>query len=144
MLLEILWSLERLATEVAFVRLKRHMNAHVRGDVVALHGGCATSSPLTGEVEIVRRLATNMALADMVLEEMSAFVLDITHGHVDCLIDAYVESFRRLAAFATAGPLASEKVVEWILQILRRLCSDVGHNILLVVRRCLRHALHFF
>lgn len=67
MLLQILWALESLAAELALVRLERNVDAHVRGDVVALHGGGATRSPLAGEVEIVGGLASNMAFADMLL-----------------------------------------------------------------------------
>lgn len=70
-LLEILRALERLAAEVAFVRLERDVNADVRGDVVALHGGRAARAPLTGEVEVVRALAPDMAFADVVLYSAS-------------------------------------------------------------------------
>lgn len=41
MLLEILRALERLAAELALVRLERDMDADVRSDVVALDGGGA-------------------------------------------------------------------------------------------------------
>lgn len=41
-LLQILWSLESLSTEVALVWLEWDMYADVRGDVITLHGGCAT------------------------------------------------------------------------------------------------------
>lgn len=66
-LLEVLWALEGLTAEVAFVRLQRDVDADVRGDVVALHGGGAAGAPLAGEVEVVGAFATDMALADMVL-----------------------------------------------------------------------------
>jgi hypothetical protein len=71
-LLEILWALECFATEVALVRLQGHMNANVRGDVVTLDGGGATCAPLTGEVEVVGALATDMTLADVVLDVLLA------------------------------------------------------------------------
>lgn len=71
-LLEILWALECFATEVALVRLQRHMNANVRGDVIALDGGGATCAPLTGEVEVVGALAADVAFADVVLEVLLA------------------------------------------------------------------------
>lgn len=45
-LLEILRTLERLSTEVAFVRLERDVDADVRGDVVTFDGGSATITPL--------------------------------------------------------------------------------------------------
>lgn len=73
-LLEILRTLERLATEVAFVRLERDMNADVRGDVVSLDGGGAASTPLASQVEVVGALAADMALADVVLCRRSAKV----------------------------------------------------------------------
>ena len=67
MFLEILWTLESLAAEVAFVRLQRDVNTDVRRDVVALDSRCATRAPLAGEVEVVSALAADMALANMVL-----------------------------------------------------------------------------
>jgi len=70
MLLQVLWPLESLSAEVAFVRLERHMDSHVRGDVIALHGGCAACAPRACEVQVVSRLATDMALTDMVLDRV--------------------------------------------------------------------------
>jgi len=67
MLFEILRAFEGLAAKVALVWLQGDMYAHVRGDVVALDRGCLASAPLTGEVEVVGRLATDMAFAYMVL-----------------------------------------------------------------------------
>lgn len=67
-LLQILRPFESLATEIALVRLQRHMHADVRGDVVSLDCRCATVSPLAGEVQVVGRLATNMSLADVFLQ----------------------------------------------------------------------------
>lgn len=72
MLLEILRALECFATEVALVRLQGHMNANVRGDVITLDGGGATCAPLTGQVEVVGALATDVALADVVLDVLLA------------------------------------------------------------------------
>jgi hypothetical protein len=71
MLLEILGALERLAAEVALVRLEGHMDADVRGNVVALDGGGAALVPLAGEVQVVGALAANVLLADVFLAEMS-------------------------------------------------------------------------
>lgn len=68
MLLQILRALERLATEVALVRLKRDVDADVGGDVIALDGRCAACSPLAGQVEIVSALAPDMAFAHVVLQ----------------------------------------------------------------------------
>lgn len=68
MLLEILRALERLATELALVGLQRHVDAYVRGDVVALDGGGAALAPCAGEVEVVGRLAANVSLANVLLD----------------------------------------------------------------------------
>ncbi len=43
------------------------MDTDVRGDVVAFHDGDTAATPRTGEVEVVSTLASDMALADMVL-----------------------------------------------------------------------------
>lgn len=67
MFLEILRALESLAAEFALVRLERNVDSNVRGDVVALDCGGSALTPLTGQVEIISRLATNMAFADMFL-----------------------------------------------------------------------------
>jgi hypothetical protein len=68
MFLQILWTLESLATEITLVWLQGHMNTDVRGDVVTLDRGGSASVPTTGEVEVVGALATNMSLTDMILE----------------------------------------------------------------------------
>jgi hypothetical protein len=46
------------------------MDSDVRGDVVALDRGGAALAPGAGQVQVVRRLAANMALADMFLRTM--------------------------------------------------------------------------
>lgn len=75
-LLEILGPLERLAAEVALVRLEGHMDADVRGDVVALDRGGAALVPLAGEVQVVGALAANMLLADVLLgDELATFFI---------------------------------------------------------------------
>ena len=66
-LLEILRSLESFAAEVAFVRLQRNVDADVRSDVIALDSGGAAVAPLASEIQIVCALATDMALADVIL-----------------------------------------------------------------------------
>jgi hypothetical protein len=67
MLLEILRSLEGLATEVTLMWLQRNMDSHVGSDVVSLHCGSSASTPLAGEIEVVGRLATDMALTYVIL-----------------------------------------------------------------------------
>lgn len=67
MLLQILWALERLATEITLVRLEWHMDTDMGSDVVALDGGRSACAPLAGEVEVVGTFAPDMAFADVVL-----------------------------------------------------------------------------
>ena len=93
MLLEILRALECLATEVALMRLEWDMDADVRGDVVAFYRGCATGTPLAGEVEVVGALAPDMALADVVLEVCVSCAFDVTAA---CLLLYILHSHRGL------------------------------------------------
>lgn len=67
MLLQVLGALEGFATEVAFVRLQRHMHANVRSDMIALDSSRAARAPLAGKVEVVGALATDMSFAYVVL-----------------------------------------------------------------------------
>lgn len=67
MFLEILRTLEGLATELALVRLQGDMDSDVGSNVVTLDRGGAALTPRAGEVEVVCRLATNMTLADVFL-----------------------------------------------------------------------------
>jgi hypothetical protein len=71
MFLEILRTLESFAAEFALVRLERDVNADVGGDMVALDGRRPALAPLTGQVEVVGRLATDVTLADMFLMTVS-------------------------------------------------------------------------
>ena len=68
MLLQVLRTLEGLPTEVTFVRLQRHMDADMGGDVVALNGGGVAVSPLTRQVEVIGTLAAYVTLADVFLD----------------------------------------------------------------------------
>jgi hypothetical protein len=43
------------------------MDSNVRSDVIALYSGGVALAPLAGQVEVVSRLASDMALADMFL-----------------------------------------------------------------------------
>lgn len=67
MLLQVLRTLEGLAAKVALMRLERDMNADVRSDVITLDRGGAASTPLASQVEVVCTFATNMTLADVIL-----------------------------------------------------------------------------
>jgi hypothetical protein len=88
MLLQILRTLEALSTEVALVRLEWDVNADMRGDMVALDGRGAAHIPSAGQVQVVCALASDMALADMVIEGLGG-----------------------LAAFGTFVPLTSEVII---------------------------------
>jgi HAMP domain-containing protein len=67
-LLEILGALERLATEVALMRLQRHVNADVRSNVITLDGGSAAVTPLARQIQVVGALAPNVAFAYVILQ----------------------------------------------------------------------------
>lgn len=69
MLLQILWTLEALATELTLVRFERNVDSDVRGDVVTLDGGSPARVPLASEIQVVGALATNMAFTDVLLCE---------------------------------------------------------------------------
>jgi hypothetical protein len=129
MLLEILWALERFATEIALVRLQGHVNSNVRGDVITLDSGGATCAPLTSQIEVVGALATDVALAYVILDGLLAsdtccdeervrharedfnamrgesFNLMTTYRKM-----TYVEGFGTIAALAAALPLAGQVV----------------------------------
>jgi hypothetical protein len=66
-LFKILRAFERLAAEIALVRLQGDVHANVRCDVVALDRGGAAVAPLAGQVQVVGALATNMALTNVIL-----------------------------------------------------------------------------
>ena len=66
-LLQILRSLESLAAEVALVRLQRDVNTNVRRDVVTFYSRGTAVTPLTGQVQVVGALATNMTFTNVVL-----------------------------------------------------------------------------
>jgi hypothetical protein len=68
-LLEILRTLESLTAEIALMRFQRYMHADVRSDVVALNRGGAAVTPLAGQIQIVGALATDMALANVILQK---------------------------------------------------------------------------
>lgn len=74
-LLQVLRTLECLATEVALVRLERDVNTDVRRDVVALNRGGAAVSPLAGEVQVVGAFATNVTLTNVILHQSCQYAV---------------------------------------------------------------------
>ena len=85
-LFEILGTFESFTAEVALVRLQRNVDTDVRGDVVPLDSGGAAIAPLAGKVQVVSALATDMALANVILltelvsSEQREHVLKGLHG----------------------------------------------------------------
>ena len=52
------------------------MDSNMGGDVIALDGRGAAASPLTRQVEIVRRLSPDMAFADVFLMNFVSVVIE--------------------------------------------------------------------
>jgi hypothetical protein len=100
-LLEILGALEGLATELAFVRLERDMDANMRSDVIALDGRGTTLAPGAGQVEVVGRFATDVALTDMLLLKKSACAIKCRERYVH-REPLRMDSARRILATGTA------------------------------------------
>lgn len=69
MFLEILRAFERFPTEVALMRLQWNVDTNMRGDMVTFHSGGAAVAPLASQVQVVGALATDMALANVILEK---------------------------------------------------------------------------
>ena len=68
MLLQVLRTLEGLAAKVTFMRLQRHVDSNVGGDVIPLHSRSPTVTPSTGEIQVVGTLSPNMAFTHMFLQ----------------------------------------------------------------------------
>lgn len=105
MLLQILRALERLAAEVAPMRLQRHVDANVRGNMVTLDDRDVAVGPSTFQVEIVRAFTTDVNFANMVLERISNVYNKVTTSV------AYIEGFGALSPLAAARP----ETLEWII-----------------------------
>ena len=69
--LEILWTLEGFAAELAAMRFQGDMDADMGCDVVAFDDLNAASSPRTLQIEIVGALATDMAFTNVILHVVS-------------------------------------------------------------------------
>ena len=67
MFLEILWTLEGLAAELAAMRFQWDVDTDVGGDVVAFDDLDATCSPRALQVEVVGALAADVTFADVIL-----------------------------------------------------------------------------
>lgn len=111
--LEILRTLERLAAEVAAMRLQRNVNADVGGDVVAFDDLNMAVAPRALQIEVVGALATDVALTYVILlvcllvDGLLAVILVV----VWTVMGSYIELFGAAGACAAPLPLAHEVVV---------------------------------
>lgn len=76
MFLQILRSLERLATKLALVGLEGHVNANMRRNVITLHSISATVRPTTLQLQIPVALAADMEITQVGLASLSANAID--------------------------------------------------------------------
>ena len=67
MFLQVLWTLERLSAEVAFVGFQRDMDSNVGGDVISFDRRSPTGTPSTLQVQVVCAFPTYMTLANVFL-----------------------------------------------------------------------------
>jgi hypothetical protein len=98
-LLQILRTLEALATHVASMRLERNVDSDVAGNVISLDCFGVAISPGTGQAEVVCRFASNMCFAQMILKSTT---------HIKC---AYVKILGLHEPLGTAGPLTGQFLV---------------------------------
>jgi len=68
-LLQILWTLERLAAEVTLVWLQWDVYADVRSNVITLDSGRTAGVPSTSQIQVVCALSSHVLLTDVVLDE---------------------------------------------------------------------------
>lgn len=72
--LQILWPFERLSTKLASMRFQWHMDTNMGGDVIPLNDLDLTIPPCTDKIEIVCTLATDVRLANVILQTRSTIV----------------------------------------------------------------------
>ena len=119
MLLQVLRTLKSFATEVALVWLQGYVDADMRGDMVALDGGCPTIAPLTSQVKVVCTLATNMTLANMVLDD-SEFNSVAANSSCSYWVNTHVKLLRARGSLPTAIPLTLQSLEAPTLRRRRR------------------------
>lgn len=100
MLLQILRTLESLATELATMRFQGNMDSNVRSDMIALDNLNAAVRPRALQVEIVSAFAANVFVAYVILE------LSTSPLGWDCR--THVKHFSGRVALPTTGPQASK------------------------------------
>lgn len=74
MLLQVLRTLERLATEVAAVRFQWNVDTDVRSNMIPFDHMDATVAPHALEIQVVGALATDVIFADMILDSITTTV----------------------------------------------------------------------
>lgn len=131
MLFEILGTLECLATEVTLMWLEWDVDTDVRSNVISLDGGGAAVAPLTGQVQVVGALATNVTLTNVILRIMLVRLREMTKTTADGVTapqvkdhtttqsvhrsgSTYVELLSRREPFAATLPLADKLVARRI------------------------------
>lgn len=73
MLFQILGPFECLATKVTSMRLQGHVNADVRGNMVAFDNGNVAIGPSTFQVEVIRAFPADVDFANMVLSSIRRY-----------------------------------------------------------------------
>lgn len=100
MLLQVLGSLESFTTEFTLVRLQGHVDPYMRSDVVSFDCRGTTVAPLTSQIEIVGRFATNVLLTNVLL-----YPYQKSEAHFQGEI-TYIERLRIRTSFSTSLPHA--------------------------------------
>ncbi len=94
-LLEVLWTLEGLSTDVAVVRLEWCVNTNVRCDVIALGTGDVTAFPLASKAEVVGGLTTDVVVAEMLVDDLGI------EEHLATVVPSAVDGFGRCLKLST-------------------------------------------
>ena len=142
MLLEILRALEGLSAEFTSMWFQRDVDSDVGGDVVALDDSDMAVAPCALQIEIVGALPPNVTVANMLLDAVLVFTVDVKPGTV--AIWTYIEGFSAGCAIAAACPLTDKGIgrVRWQrLSLLRRCMLMIWVN-RLGLRPCLWIVVH--
>lgn len=89
MLLQILGTFEGLAAKVTLMWLERDMDTNVRSDVVTFYSGSAAITPLASQVQVVGALASNMTLANVILDASQ-----LRSGVTRCIASLLIFAFK--------------------------------------------------
>lgn len=113
MLLEILRALEGLSAEFTSMWFQRDVDSDVGGYMIALDDGDMAVTPCALQIEIVGALPPNVTVANMFLDAVLVFTVDVKLAPV--AIWTYIEGFRTGGPIAAACPLTDEGIrrVRW-------------------------------